>query len=51
MISILVVEDDMKLNKIVIGIDDYIVKPFDMEKLILRIGALLCRANIQNEKN
>jgi len=33
-----------------IGIDDYIVKPFDMEELILRIGALLRRANIQNEK-
>jgi len=30
-----------------IGIDDYIVKPFDMEELILRIGALLRRANIQ----
>ena len=33
-----------------IGIDDYIVKPFDMEEFILRIGALLRRANIQNEK-
>ncbi|MCL2834583.1 MAG: response regulator transcription factor [Treponema sp.] len=33
-----------------IGIDDYIVKPFDMEELILRIGALLRRANIQHEK-
>ena len=33
-----------------IGIDDYIVKPFDMEELLLRIGALLRRANIQNEK-
>jgi len=33
-----------------IGIDDYIVKPFDMEELTLRIGALLRRANIQNEK-
>ena len=33
-----------------IGIDDYIVKPFDMEELMLRIGALLRRANIQNEK-
>ena len=33
-----------------IGIDDYIVKPFDMEELILRVGALLRRANIQNEK-
>ena len=33
-----------------IGIDDYIVKPFEMEELVLRIGALLRRANIQNEK-
>ena len=33
-----------------IGIDDYIVKPFDMEELILRVGALLRRANIKNEK-
>jgi len=33
-----------------IGIDDYIVKPFDMEELILRIGAILRRANIHNEK-
>ena len=33
-----------------IGIDDYMVKPFDMEELLLRIGALLRRANIENEK-
>ena len=33
-----------------IGIDDYMVKPIDMEELILRIGALLRRANIENEK-
>ena len=33
-----------------IGIDDYIVKPFDMEELVLRIGALLRRANIDTEK-
>jgi len=33
-----------------IGIDDYIVKPFDMEELILRVGALLRRANIKKEK-
>ena len=33
-----------------IGIDDYIVKPFEMEELTLRVGALLRRANIQNEK-
>ncbi|MDL2229416.1 response regulator transcription factor [Treponema sp. OttesenSCG-928-L16] len=33
-----------------IGIDDYMVKPIDMEELLLRIGALLRRANIANEK-
>ena len=44
--------DDMsaKQKGFRIGIDDYIVKPFDMEELILRIGALLRRAHIQNEK-
>ena len=30
-----------------IGIDDYVVKPFDAEILLLRVGALLRRANIQ----
>jgi DNA-binding response OmpR family regulator len=33
-----------------IGIDDYVVKPFDMTELLLRIGALLRRARIANEK-
>jgi DNA-binding response OmpR family regulator len=33
-----------------IGIDDYMVKPVVMEELLLRIGALLRRANIANEK-
>jgi DNA-binding response OmpR family regulator len=33
-----------------IGIDDYMVKPVDMEELLLRIQALLRRANIANEK-
>jgi DNA-binding response OmpR family regulator len=33
-----------------IGIDDYMVKPVDMEELVLRVGALLRRANITNEK-
>lgn len=33
-----------------IGIDDYVVKPVDMEELVLRVGALLRRANIANEK-
>lgn len=33
-----------------IGIDDYMVKPIDLEELILRIAALLRRANIMEEK-
>ena len=33
-----------------LGIDDYMVKPVDMEELVLRIGALLRRVNIENEK-
>jgi DNA-binding response OmpR family regulator len=33
-----------------IGIDDYMVKPVDVDELILRVGALLRRANIANEK-
>jgi len=33
-----------------IGIDDYVVKPFDMDILILRVAALLRRANIERSK-
>lgn len=33
-----------------IGADDYIVKPFDAELLMLRVGALLRRANIEKCK-
>ena len=33
-----------------IGVDDYMVKPVDMEELTLRVEALLRRANIANEK-
>ena len=32
------------------GIDDYMVKPLDLDELLLRVGALLRRANILNEK-
>lgn len=32
-----------------IGIDDYMVKPVDMDEMVLRVGALLRRANIMNE--
>jgi DNA-binding response OmpR family regulator len=33
-----------------IGVDDYMVKPINMDELVLRIGALLRRANIASEK-
>lgn len=33
-----------------IGIDDYMVKPVDMNEFVLRIGALLRRSNIMHEK-
>lgn len=32
------------------GIDDYMVKPINMEEMVLRVTALLRRANITNEK-
>lgn len=33
-----------------LGIDDYMVKPIDFEELLLRVHALLRRANIETEK-
>lgn len=33
-----------------LGIDDYVVKPFDIDLLMLKIGALLRRANIEKSK-
>ncbi len=33
-----------------LGIDDYMVKPVDLNELLLRIGALLRRANIANAR-
>lgn len=33
-----------------IGIDDYVVKPFDCDLLVLRVGALLRRANIERSR-
>jgi len=32
------------------GIDDYMVKPIDLDELVLRVGALLRRANILEQK-
>lgn len=33
-----------------IGIDDYMVKPIELDELLLRVNALLRRANIETEK-
>jgi len=33
------------------GIDDFMVKPVNMDELVLRVGALIRRANIMNEKS
>ena len=33
-----------------VGADDYLVKPINLEELVLRVGALLRRAKINNEK-
>ena len=33
-----------------LGIDDYIVKPFDLDELVMRVGAILRRAEIENAK-
>lgn len=41
---------DSKQKGFRIGIDDYMVKPIDIDELIMRVGALLRRANIANDK-
>lgn len=33
-----------------IGIDDYMVKPVDMDELVLRVGALARRLQLQNQR-
>lgn len=39
-----------KLYGYKIGIDDYIVKPFDVDVLMLKVAALLRRAKIESDK-
>lgn len=45
-------KDDLpsKQKGFTIGIDDYMVKPVDLEELLLRVRALLRRANIEMER-
>ncbi len=38
-----------KRKGFLVGTDDYMVKPIDMEEMLLRVAALLRRANIANE--
>ncbi len=39
-----------KLYGYKLGIDDYVVKPFDMDEFMLKVAALLRRAKIETEK-
>lgn len=44
--------DDFSAKKkgFMLGIDDYMVKPIDMQELVLRVGALLRRSQIVSER-
>ena len=42
-------EFEDKKRSYLIGVDDYMVKPIDINELVLRVGALLKRAKINNE--
>ncbi len=39
-----------KRKGFIIGTDDYMTKPFDEEEMVLRVGALLRRSRIANER-
>ena len=44
---------DDKLSKLTgysLGVDDYVVKPFDMDILLMKISAILRRSKIRNDK-
>ena len=43
-------EFDDKLKSYSLGVDDYMVKPIDIKELVLRVGALLRRTKINNER-
>ena len=41
---------DDKREGFLLGVDDYMVKPVDMDEMALRVGVLLRRANIVNQR-
>lgn len=41
---------DDKREGFLAGVDDYMVKPIDMDEMVLRVGVLLRRANIVNQR-
>ena len=41
---------DDKRQGFLLGVDDYMVKPVDMDEMVLRVGVLLRRANIVNQR-
>lgn len=41
---------DDKREGFLAGVDDYMVKPVDMDEMVLRVGVLLRRANIINQR-
>ena len=41
---------DDKREGFLLGVDDYMVKPVDMDEMVLRVGVLLRRANIVNQR-
>lgn len=43
-------EFDAKKKGFMLGIDDYMVKPIDTDELVLRVGALLRRTQIDSER-
>lgn len=51
-ILFMTVKDDIvsKQKGFKLGIDDYMVKPINMDELIMRVGALLRRANIMEDR-
>ena len=40
-----------KLYGYKLGIDDYVTKPFDVDVLVMKVSAILRRAQIENEKS